>query len=476
MPGSPTLPPAVSAAPPAGTGGAASLLNQPPIFGLLLLGGCLLTLLLLALLFLHRQRQAKAEVSLSPSGSVLAARPSPPQVGYSSPADPLAFKARPGPQQARVQIAPEELLADDDLAGVPTHPLLGAVPPAHSSQAALGNPPRAEGVKQQEDSSGQVAIPGTSLEAYLPAESPVGEPSSPELRQPTAPSEQEPAGAPTDLLAEGLFSGRWLGTASQFGTYLGQGTCGVVYAAEQGDHQFKAIKLIHPRFLNRPRARKRFLVEAEHWTLLEHPSLVRVEAVGIAWNRGYLVLPYLGGGTLQERLRGPLPLESVWRYLEPLASALDYLHECQVLHLHLAPQNLLFDELNQPLLADAGLVPLLSQLAQEGGTRLSLPLSPYLAPEQVEGPGDQRSDLYALGVLLYQMIVGQVPPAGYSPLALLQHVLRATPSLRGQGPQRHLALAQVVVRPLARHPAERYQTAGELLDAFYTAARPPDGE
>jgi serine/threonine protein kinase len=236
------------------------------------------------------------------------------------------------------------------------------------------------------------------------------------------------------------------------------------------DGRLKAVKLIHPRFLNRPRARRRFLEETQNWTLLEHPALVRVEAVGLDWNRGYLALPYLNGGTLRERLHGPLSLELIWHFLEPLASALDYLHECQVLHLNVTPQNILFDEWDQPLLADAGLAPLLNQLAQEGGARLALPLSPYLAPEQHAGQSDQRSDVYALGVLLYQMVVGQPPAEDASTGALIQQMIQETPLLQGHSPSWQTEFAQMVVRSLSQKPEDRYQTASELLEAFYTLA------
>lgn len=450
-----------------------NLLNLFPSGGLFILVGGLFVMVMLVLLFLQRRRRWVAAPG-SHSSEVLATPPSsPPMI---SAARPLGAVLGPpsAPQQTPRKTLQESRPSELDEALFPTQPAPSAAPSSMSLQAIIPLAHQTRSSESEEAVSAQEDPRRTSPEEFLAAISAAGEPLSPEQQVRASADEQEQAEARAAPVPIGLFSGRTLAATYRIRGQLGQGTCGVVYVAEQMDGHLKAVKLIHPRFLNRPRARRRFLEEAQNWTLLEHPALVRVEAVGLDWNRGYLALPYLNGGTLRERLHGPLSLELIWHFLEPLASALDYLHECQVLHLNVTPQNVLFDEWDQPLLADAGLAPLLNQLAQEGGARLALPLSPYLAPEQLAGQSDQRSDMYALGMLLYQMVVGQPPAADASTGALIQQVIQETPLLQGHSPLWQTDFAQMVVRSLSRKPEDRYQTASELLEAFYTLAEQMD--
>lgn len=461
--------PASSGAQSPGQNQGTNLIHYLPSGRLLTLAGSLFVIVTLVLLFLVRQRQRVA-VPGSHSGEVLATLPgSPPMMSAAQPLGALldlSSVAQQTPTTMQTEISTSEL--DETL--LPTQPVSGTPPSALSSQANMRATHQTESIDHEKAVSAQ-DVPRRPLpEELLAARSAAGEPLLPVQRALASANEQEQAEARAAPVPIGLFSGRTLAATYRIGGQLGQGTCGVVYVAEQMDRHLKAVKLIHPRFLNRPRARRRFLEEAQNWTLLEHPALVQVEAVGLDWNRGYLVLPYLNGGTLRKRLHGPLSLELIWHFLEPLASALDYLHECQVLHLNVTPQNVLFNEWDQPLLADAGLALLLNQLVQEGGARLALPLSPYLAPEQLVGQGNQQSDLYALGVLLYQMVVGQPPAADASTGALIQQVIQEAPFLQGHSPSWQTEFAQMVVRSLSRKPEDRYQTASELLEAFYTLA------
>lgn len=256
----------------------------------------------------------------------------------------------------------------------------------------------------------------------------------------------------------------------RLGESLGQGIGGMLYYAEAiQSQQPKAIKLLSSRFFRRPRARKLFLQRASGLTLLEDPYLLPVEEIGIQWNRGYLVQPYLSGGNLLDRLETPLTLQATWRYLKPLVKAVEYLHECQVTHLHLSPENILFDEADHLWVSDAGLFGLLMELARESGASFSIPLSPFVAPEQWVGRADWRSDLYALGALLYGMLVGReaLLAQGEQPLH--------PPFLQAIRPDLPWTLEEVLAQALAENPEARYQSAEALALAFYTAVRPGSG-
>lgn len=439
-----TTPPTASPSPLAGllpnTGGGSVLgtLFQLPLPGCLTLLGCLLLLGLLAFLLRRRQQQIAAQGRPSASAA-LAASAAQSQPAFSAepipqPAAPsFASVAQPAPASdadalfalAAVRLAPEPAAGDGLLAGAPT-------------TAALAIP-SAEVLLPADADQSEVALSST------PIEQPIGE------EAPTP--EAAPSAAP--------------GFAYRLGELLSQDATGMLYYAEASQSQQpKAIKLLSPRFFSRPRARKLFLQQAQGLTLLEDPHLLPVEEIGIKGSRGYLVMPYLSGGSLADRLTEPLTLQSTWRYLKPLARALDYLHECQVVHLHLNPENILFDEADQLRLSGAGLVTLLIRLAQENGASFSVPPSAFVAPEQQAGEPDWRSDLYTLGVLLYAMLTGQdevFAQGNQPPEVSLLRTLR---------PDLPLTLEDVLAQALAANPEARYQSAEELALAFYAAVRP----
>lgn len=266
---------------------------------------------------------------------------------------------------------------------------------------------------------------------------------------------------PTAVAAAGKSLPYWLGEPIDFGV------AGTLYYAETSQtHDPKAIKFFSSRYFGPTSARELFLQHARSLTLLEDPHLLRVEEVGIHENRGYLVRPYLSGGSLAERLETPLTLRATWRYLRPLAKVLDYLHECQVVHLHLVPENVLFDEADQLRLSDAGLVSLLMELAQANNTSFEVPPSSAVAPEQQAGQPDWRSDLYSLGVLLFQMLAGREAIHAYGDQP--PH----PPFLRALRPNLPIALEDVLAQAMAENPGARYQSAEALALAFYAAVGP----
>jgi serine/threonine protein kinase len=276
------------------------------------------------------------------------------------------------------------------------------------------------------------------------------------------------------MAEQGPLSGQRLGDKYLLGELLGQGGFGAVYKAQHLLlNRPQAIKVLLEQHFGSPKFRERFLREAQTLAALDHANILPVNDLGVEGNRAYLVMAFLSGGTLQGVLKarsGPLSLEETARYLAQICAALDYAHKRRVVHLDLKPLNLLIHEDGHLLLSDFGLAHLMEQGAVEGGTSLQFGSPVYMAPEHFDGKPEQRSDLYALGIILYQLLVGHVPFAGASPMALMrQHLTEAPPPLRAVRPDLPPALDAVLDKALAKQPTQRYQTAGELLYEFQAA-------
>jgi serine/threonine protein kinase len=265
----------------------------------------------------------------------------------------------------------------------------------------------------------------------------------------------------------------------QLGNYrlirlLGKGGFGEVYLAEHLllERQ-QAIKVLLDQHFEDARFKERFLREARTLAKLDHPNIVHVDELGVQGNVIYLVMPYISRGTLQQVLRrqaGPLTLTRVEDYLEQICAALDFAHARGVVHLDLKPLNLLLHADGRLLLSDFGLAHLMKEGAVQGGTSLSFGTPLYMAPEHLRGRPDHRSDLYALGVMLFQMLTGYPPFDGPTPEAIIVgHLTEPPPSLRSVNPSLPPALDLVLSKALAKRPGERYQTASELLADFKRA-------
>jgi len=276
------------------------------------------------------------------------------------------------------------------------------------------------------------------------------------------------------MAKQGPLSGQKLGDKYLLGDLLGKGGFGAVYQAHYLLlNRPQAIKILLEEHFSDPRFLDRFLREARTLAALDHPNIVHVDELGVQGSLIYLVMPYLSRGTLQDLLnaRGePLPLEEVDRALSQICAALDYAHAQGVVHLDLKPLNLLVHQDGRLLLSDFGLAHLMKEGAVQGGTSLSFGTPTYMAPEHLRGQPDWRSDLYALGIILYQMLTGHPPFAGSTPEAvMLKHVMDPPPSLRAARPDLPAALESVLAKALAKQPEDRYQRASDLLSDFRAA-------
>ncbi len=261
----------------------------------------------------------------------------------------------------------------------------------------------------------------------------------------------------------GPLSGRTLGGRYRLGELLGKGSVGVVYTVEDlwPTPYPQVIKVLLEKHLYNGWFRKRFVSEAEKQARLAHPHIIAIQDFGIEGYLPYLVMPYLKGGTLQgvlDRMSRPLMLDEIARYLEQICPALDYLHQHGLAHLALKPGNVLIDASGKLLLSDFGLVRPAEQgkgqagLSQVTGTPL------YMAPEHVQGQPEQRSDVYSVGMILNQMLRHRA-------------AIKTNIPLQATRPDLPVPALAVLKRALAPLPEDRYQTAGELLEAFQAALR-----
>ena len=260
----------------------------------------------------------------------------------------------------------------------------------------------------------------------------------------------------------------------KFGRYeikseLGRGGMATVYHAY--DPRFErdvAIKVLPREFLHDAQFRVRFEREAKMIALLEHPAIVPVYDFGEEEGQPYIVMRYMSGGSLSERLpKGAFTVEEAVQMIERLAPPLDAAHAKGIIHRDLKPGNILFDQYGNAFLSDFGI----ARLAQAGTATLTggniLGTPAYMSPEQVQGDHelDGRSDLYALGVILFQMLTGNAPYQSTTPArVMMMHILEPVPNILEVRKDLPVVIQTVIEKAMAKDPDHRYPTAGEMAE------------
>ncbi|HEY4386354.1 MAG TPA: serine/threonine-protein kinase, partial [Ktedonobacteraceae bacterium] len=269
---------------------------------------------------------------------------------------------------------------------------------------------------------------------------------------------------------------------------IGRGGMGAVYLARQArPRRTVAVKVLMPSMIMEQKSRAEFLTrfrrEADAIAALDHVNIMPIYEYGEQEDIAYLVMPYIPGGTLRDVIekRHSLPLEEVVPIIEQAAAALDSAHGQNIIHRDLKPGNILFHADGRLLLADFGLAKVLRDTSDETGRKQTeltsvgtiIGTPEYLSPEQGTGKElDYRTDVYSLGVVLYQMLTGKVPFTGATPVAIaLKHALEAPPSLRAINPDILPVVEEIVLKTLAKAPEQRYASAGELARALRDAAK-----
>ena len=243
--------------------------------------------------------------------------------------------------------------------------------------------------------------------------------------------------------------------------------CSVWRAHDTSLDRAVAVKLLRPELLVDPDQRERFRREARTIARLNHPHIVGVIDAGEEQGRPYIVLEYVDGETLKQRIArvGRLPVAEAVAYAIEIARALAAAHAQRVVHRDIKPQNVLIDRDGRARVTDFGIARSLEPTQQElTATGRVLGTTEYVAPEQALGERvTERSDLYSLGIVLFEMLVGTPPFRGSTAVATaMAHVRDPLPDIQKLRPEISASLAAIVERACAKQPERRYASAQEL--------------
>ncbi|MBN1202736.1 MAG: protein kinase [Anaerolineae bacterium] len=257
---------------------------------------------------------------------------------------------------------------------------------------------------------------------------------------------------------------------------IGQGGMATVFKAYHANlDRFVAFKVLHPAFKEDPSFLERFKREAQIVARLEHPSIVPVYDYADVAGQPYLVMRFIEGETLKARLkRQPLSLGETIEMLDVVADALSYAHQQGILHRDIKPSNIMLDKTGTPYIADFGL----ARIAQAGESTLSqdmmLGTPQYISPEQAKGLHDlgPGTDIYSLGVVLYEVVVGRVPFSADTPYAIIHdHIYKPLPLPTQVNPAVPVEVERVLLKALSKEPQDRYATATEMVEAVKQAVQ-----
>jgi serine/threonine protein kinase len=260
-------------------------------------------------------------------------------------------------------------------------------------------------------------------------------------------------------------------------TQLGSGGMATVFRAYHPSlDRYVAIKVLHPALKQDPQFFERFKREARIVANLEHPSIIPVYDFSDHHGEPYLVMRFIEGDTLKGKMdASPMPAADILKIMRPICQALDYAHKQGVLHRDIKPSNIMVSTDGTVLLTDFGL----ARMVQAGESTLSQDMMvgtpQYISPEQAQGESqlDGRTDIYSLGVVLYEMLTGRVPFNADTPFATVHdHIYTPLPLPSDINPKISPDVERLLLKALAKDPSDRYTTADDLLRALETTLYP----
>jgi serine/threonine-protein kinase len=255
---------------------------------------------------------------------------------------------------------------------------------------------------------------------------------------------------------------------------LGRGGMATVYRGY--DPRFErevAVKVLPREMLHDPQFRVRFEREAKTIAQLEHPFIVPVYDVGEDDGQPYFVMRYMDGGSLSDRLKnGPLPIPDAAMVVDRMAAALDAAHAKGIIHRDLKPGNVLFDRQGEPYLSDFGIAKLTQSSTNVTGSGI-IGTPTYMSPEQAQGEKiDGRSDIYTLGVILFEMLTGKRPYEADTPMGVVvKHITEPVPHILDANPNLPPATEAIIAKAMAKNRNQRFSTGKELAEAVNALAR-----
>ena len=251
---------------------------------------------------------------------------------------------------------------------------------------------------------------------------------------------------------------------------VGQGGMATVYLARQRSmNRNVALKFLPSVFMNDEAYLQRFEREVRIVSQLEHRNIVPVYDFGEFDGQPYIAMRYMPAGSVEELLaEAQIPLPRVFSIVEQVASALDYAHQKSILHRDLKPSNILLDDGGGAFITDFGIARILGEGSGTITTQGVVGTPSYMSPEQARAePLDGRSDVYSLGVMLFELVTGRRPFESDTPYSIaIMHVTMPPPSPRQFEPNISVALEKVIMRALRKTRDERYTSAGELAEAL----------
>lgn len=259
---------------------------------------------------------------------------------------------------------------------------------------------------------------------------------------------------------------------------LGRGGMATVYRGfDPSFDREVAIKVLPREMLHDPQFRSRFEREIKMVAALEHPSIVPVYDVGDENGQPYFVMRYMTGGSLSDLIeKGKFSIEDTAQIIEKVAQGLAYSHRKGIIHRDLKPDNILFDENGNPFISDFGI----AKLTEAGGglTGSGVIGTPaYMSPEQAQGGEiDSRSDVYGLGVIIYQMLSGQQPYSADTPMGVVvKHITEPVPEILKLLPTLPPEVNNVIKTSMAKDKSKRYETTVDLAKAMNMIAFGSEG-
>ena len=276
--------------------------------------------------------------------------------------------------------------------------------------------------------------------------------------------------------------GRVLSGRYEIQAVVGTGGMAVVYRAwDKIEKRTVAIKVLRPEYEQDAEFVRRFSREAEAAAKMSHENIVNLLDVGKDNDMRYIVMEYVPGKTLKDliRERGRIAPDTAVRMVIRILAAVDHAHKNGIVHRDIKPQNILVDAKGKVKVADFGIARLKTAQTTRVDDKQNSALGSvhYFSPEQASGEvADEKSDLYSVGVVLYEMLTGQVPFDGDTAVSVaLKHVSEEPRSMRELNPAVSRALDEVVMRALAKDSARRYQTAAEFAGDLRKAVVRPRG-